>query len=140
MKNSTILIIGGDAKTQKRHVLELESHGYWVDCADSTKTAMEVYLAKPPDLVLFAVDEHDGEAWDVYRRLADDYPLQQKAFALSGSQRLCSVFFGEVEILKPQCAHDLIVVVEGLIGSVRRTVSLTEGHFDDQQEEIEAIR
>jgi CheY-like chemotaxis protein len=139
LNHSKILIIGGNAKRRNRHAMELETHGYQVECADSNETAMQVYLAEPPALVLFAVDEHDGEVWDVYRRLTRDYPLQQKGFALSGSQRLCRISMGGAAVINEQTSGDLIAVVEGLIGTVRRTVSrLSEDHLKDQQEEIGA--
>lgn len=117
---TSVLIVGGTATIRNAHAIELGTHGYDVECADNLEAALEICSGKPRALVLFAMDERSGKAWDVYRLIATDHPEQPLGFALNGTLKLCAVSFGDAEVIQAQGTDDLVSTVEALIGSPER--------------------
>jgi CheY-like chemotaxis protein len=113
----SILIVGGDAHSRNAHAIQLSTHGYDVECAESLEGARQVYAADPPALVLFEVDADSNQAWELQRSIAQENPAQPMGFALSGQQRLCCLTRDGVELAGAQGVDDLVAIVVSLIGS-----------------------
>jgi len=79
-----ILLIEDDFDTREIARIILELHGYEPQEADNSKTALEMILASPPDLVIMDLAIKPLSGWDLFREIRARGPRSLPLIAFSG--------------------------------------------------------
>lgn len=82
MRGRTILVVEDHEDTRRALSRVLQRKGYDVMAAGSVASAVRLFSARPPDLVICDIGLSDGTGWDLMKKLRQQGPV--RAIAVSG--------------------------------------------------------